>query len=139
METRAKIWIYPLVLMGALLMFTSGCKKDLQVDPFGVEGIHYPPSVITVEVSEITQTTAVSGGNIISNGSSATAIQGICWSDDLGIPSTSYPNIEYSSGAPNYRITMTGLKPNTKYIVCAFATNSYGTGYGTGITFTTQP
>ena len=44
-----------------------------------------------------------------------------------------------STGVGNFVSNITGLSPNTNYYVRAYGTNGSGTGYGTGMTFTTQP
>ena len=127
-----------MVMTGVMLMLTISCKKDFQVNPFPATVCYYQPIVNTVETSNITRNSAVSGGEIISAGSSAVTAQGICWSDDGTVPTTSGAHVADSSGSKNFNITMKGLKPKTYYIVRAYATNYYGTGYGTGMSFTTQ-
>ena len=96
------------------------------------------PTITTEAASAITQTTAMSGGNITSNGGSAIISSGICWSTSHN------PSIagSYSSdGAANGSFTssMMGLLPNTLYYIRAYATNSLGTSYSNELSFTTNP
>jgi uncharacterized protein (TIGR02145 family) len=95
-------------------------------------------TLTTTVITSITQISAVSGGNILSdNGSSVTA-RGICWS------TTTEPTIDLSTkttdgtGKGAFASNMTQLNPNTLYYVRAYATSSAGTGYGNQLTFTTS-
>ncbi len=138
MKKSRSLRIYSIVIIGVFLILASGCKKDIEIDPYGNIELHYPPIVTTVTVNNIAQTTAISGGDIESIGSNVITEQGICWGEYSAIPPPSCTYIADSSGTINFRITMTGLKPNTEYIVQAYATNSYGTGYGSWMSFTTN-
>jgi hypothetical protein len=56
------------------LCFTSfwmGCKKDAPV---------FSPAIITTEISNLTETTAISGGNIADDGGAPVIERGVCWS-----------------------------------------------------------
>lgn len=134
-----RIRIYPLFFMGVCLMFACSCSKNIEVDNvFGGTDLHFPPVVTTAETTNITESTAISGGDIQSAGSTAITARGICWSDTTNFPTTSDTHIADASGAQNFRIMMSGLKSNTFYVVRAYATNSIGTGYGSGMSFTTK-
>jgi uncharacterized protein (TIGR02145 family) len=103
----------------------TGCKKDPE-----------PPAVITNAVSDITLTTAKSGGGIINEGGADIINKGICWG------TTSNPSISgnYSvdgAGPGEFTSDMADLIEGTVYYVRAYATNSAGTGYGNEETFTT--
>src|SRR4030043_1071771 len=95
------------------------------------------PEVTTEMVSGITQTTAVSGGKVINNGGADVTARGICWS--TAEKPTISPN-KTSDGTGNgvFASSITGLTANTKYYVCAYATNSEGTGYGNEVSFSTS-
>jgi uncharacterized protein (TIGR02145 family) len=96
------------------------------------------PTLTTKAVSSLTSTSAISGGNITSNGGVAITASGVCWS------TTSNPTIALSTktndvtASGSYSSNITGLTANTKYYVRAYATNSAGTGYGTQVSFTTS-
>ena len=96
------------------------------------------PTVQTDAISSISSKTACSGGKVISNGGASISAYGIVWSTSQN------PTVELSSKtkeASSYNAfssTMTNLKPNTKYYVRAYATNSKGTAYGNELSFTTK-
>jgi photosystem II stability/assembly factor-like uncharacterized protein len=105
----------------------SGKGSDLSV-----------PSITTSITLNITSNSAISGGYINNEGSSAVTEQGVCW-DTTGSPtlsSNSKPDL--SGGVGLFSVNITGLSPNTKYFVRAYATNSVGTGYGDEQIFTTD-
>ncbi len=95
------------------------------------------PKLTTTAVTQITGTSARSGGNISNNGGTAVIKRGVVWSTS---PS---PTIDLTTktsngvGIGNFTSNLTGLSPNTTYYVRAYATNSSGTAYGNEITFTT--
>ncbi|HRO85181.1 MAG TPA: FISUMP domain-containing protein [Niabella sp.] len=95
-------------------------------------------SVTTDAVTNITSTTAVSGGDISSDGGSAITAKGIVWS------TASNPTLQSNTGSTNdgtgssgFTSHLTGLSANTTYHVRAYVTNSTGTAYGNEVTFIT--
>lgn len=94
------------------------------------------PTVTTKTVSEITATTAKSGGNVIDNGGKAVTERGICWSTSNN-PTVVDNRTNNGGGDGDFTAKMTNLTPNTKYYVRAYATNLNGTAYGSQKTFTT--
>jgi len=96
------------------------------------------PDLTTSEVTNITGTTASGGGTITDEGSGIIIERGICWSK--GITPTTGSNITTEgSGAGTFSSNMTNLSALTTYIVRAYATNEFGTGYGNEVSFTTAP
>ena len=93
-------------------------------------------TVTTISVSDITETTATSGGNITANGGAAVTARGICWSTSHN-PTVSGYHTTNGTGNGAFTANMTGLTPGTTYYVRAYATNSAGTAYGSEKTFTT--
>ena len=97
------------------------------------------PVVTTSEVTDITQTTAVCGGNVTSDGGLTVTSRGVCWSTSPN----PVLNVNYmtsnGSGTGTFTSNITALSPNTTYYVRAYASNSAGTTYGEQKTFTTQP
>jgi uncharacterized protein (TIGR02145 family) len=87
------------------------------------------PTLTTVAISEVTTTSAVTGGNITSDFGSLVSEKGICWSTSHN-PTTSGNKIISNSQTGNYSVNITGLTPNSTYYIRAYATNSIGTGYG---------
>jgi uncharacterized protein (TIGR02145 family) len=96
------------------------------------------PSLTTTSASGITRTTAISGGNISSNGGAPVTASGVCWSISHG-PTTAGSYTTDGSASGNYVSSLSGLAPGTLYYVRAYATNSVGTAYGNEVSFTTNP
>jgi len=94
------------------------------------------PTVTTNDATDITQTTATSGGNVVSDGGATVTVRGVCWSTSSN-PTTADNHTTDGSGIGAFVSYLTGLTPNTYYYVRAYATNSVGTAYGNEITFTT--
>ncbi len=94
------------------------------------------PSVTTKPVTEITLTTATSGGDIVSNGGSTITAKGICWSTSEN-PTVENSNTNNGTGTEGFNSNLTGLTDGTTYYVRAYATNSVGTAYGNQVSFTT--
>ena len=94
-------------------------------------------TLTTTEVNSITETAALSGGNISANGGSAVTARGVCWSKTTG------PTIDLATKTSNgtgngiFTSSLTGLTLNTQYYVRAFATNANGTSYGPELIFKT--
>jgi uncharacterized protein (TIGR02145 family) len=94
------------------------------------------PIVSTNEISEITKTSAVSGGYIVSDGGAEVTVKGVCWSTSEN-PTIDNNHSSDGSGNGEYTSNITGLTENTTYYVRAYATNSEGTDYGSEKSFTT--
>jgi hypothetical protein len=94
------------------------------------------PTISSVFATLITQTTAISGGNIIGDGGAAITKRGVCWSK-TGNSSIADSKTEDGSGTGVYTSTITGLSPSTSYYVRAYAMNSVGAVYGNDLSFTT--
>lgn len=93
------------------------------------------PLVTTQACTNIGSTTATGNGHIVQLGSSAVTEHGHCW-NTTGTPTVG--NSETTNGAGSvgaFTSTITGLTPGTKYYVRAYATNTGGTSYGTGVSF----
>ncbi|MBQ6307220.1 MAG: fibronectin type III domain-containing protein [Bacteroidales bacterium] len=91
------------------------------------------PTVTTNEVTDITTTTAMAGGQITSAGNGTISESGICYktgNEDWTCIALTATNNAFST-------TLEGLTPNTTYTVRAYATNEEGTGYGEEVSFTT--
>lgn len=94
------------------------------------------PTLTTVAISSIGATSAVSGGNISSDGNGNITAKGVCWGTTSGPDITGSKTID-GTGSGSYTSTMTGLTAGTIYYVRAYATNSAGTSYGNELSFTT--
>jgi len=91
------------------------------------------PTVTTTAATNITSTSAQSGGTVASDGGSPVTARGVCWS--VSTPTIADPKTIDGSGTGSFTSNITNLFPNTHYAVRAYATNSAGTGYGNTITF----
>ena len=115
------IWLFT----GIILI--HGCKKDPVI-----------ATLTTTAVSNITITTATSGGNITSDGGAEVTARGVCWGTAAS-PTVSGSHTSDGDGTGSFTSSLTGLSPNTPYFVRAYATNSAGTAYGNEVSFTTNP
>ena len=94
-------------------------------------------TVTTGEVTNIAQTSAMGSGEVTDDGGAAVTKRGVCWSTGHN-PTTSDSHADSgTAGTGAFTATMTGLTPNTKYYVRAFAKNEKGTSYGEEVSFTT--
>ena len=95
------------------------------------------PVLSTREVTDITENSATSGGNITDDGGVLITAHGVCWSTNEN-PTIDDNKTEDGTGAGSFTSSVTGLEPNTTYYLRAYATNSAGTSYGSIMSFTTQ-
>lgn len=95
------------------------------------------PSIITVTLTEITTTSAKSGGSITADGNSPITARGVVWGTATGPTIALATKTSNGSGSGAFVSSITGLVANTKYYVRAYATNGAGTGYGNEFSFTT--
>jgi len=96
------------------------------------------PEITTVDVSSIALTSAISGGNITSNGGDDITARGVCWRTSEN-PTIADNKTEDGSGTGSFVSDLTNLTPGTSYYVRAYATNSAGTAYGNQVEFSTNP
>jgi endonuclease I len=94
------------------------------------------PIVTTHAASNITYSSAVTGGNVENSGAANVTARGVCWSQSIN------PDLDDSfttdgSGIGTFISNITGLEPESAYYVRAYATNSFGTAYGDNVQFTT--
>ena len=98
------------------------------------------PSVTTGNVTDITTTSATCSGNVTDDGGFAVTECGFCWSTSPNPTlENNDPHIAAGSGTGEFSVTLTELDENTKYYVCAYATNSQGIEYGDEVFFSTPP
>ena len=88
------------------------------------------PEVTTSDVTNISRTSAVGGGEVTKDNGSPVIDRGICWSTSNSEPTISDFYASSGTGIGGFSVTMTGLLPATTYYVRAYATNSEGTKYG---------
>lgn len=93
-------------------------------------------SITTNVPTNISTTTATGGGNVTNDNGSAVTSRGICWATTSS-PTTSDASYNEPGGIGSFTANITGLLPDTRYYVRAFAINGAGTVYGNEYDFTT--
>ena len=94
------------------------------------------PAVTTQAATNVTGTTASSGGNVTAIGSDPVTARGVCW-NTAGTPVITDAHTSNGTGSGSFTSSLTGLSNGTPYYVRAYATNAIGTSYGGEETFTT--
>ncbi|MBC7508698.1 MAG: hypothetical protein H7320_08120 [Ferruginibacter sp.] len=94
------------------------------------------PVLTTIPVTGLTQTDAISGGNILNEVGAPVTSRGLAWSIYPNVTQASLADykIANTAGTGQYTVNLTNLLASPNYYVRAFATNSIGTGYGNEIT-----
>jgi len=118
---------YLTVLFFCGTVFFFSCEKEQEP---------VVPTVTTNSITDITLTTASSGGNVTSDGGATVTARGVCWSTDQN-PTTADSKTSSSTGTGSFTCDLTGLTQGTRYYVRAYAANSAGTAYGNQQDFTT--
>jgi len=95
------------------------------------------PEVTTNWISSVTSNSAISGGNVTSDGGSFVTERGVCWST-VANPTIYNSKTSDGSGTGSFTSTITGLSALTTYYVRAYATNGVGTAYGSTMCFSTS-
>lgn len=124
----------PFLLILVVLFFASACHKDKT--PVNIIS---SAVLLTKEVTQITNSTAMCGGTITDAGKGNIVSRGVCW----GI--NQFPTVEKNQktndgpGTGDFISAIINLQSNKTYYVRAYATNEVGTSYGDNIVFTTSP
>lgn len=120
------------------ILIPSGLPgQSLQFNNSAPVWVNNPNGITTNTITNITDTSAVCGGNISSSGGSAITARGICWST-LHNPTIVNNHTSNNIGKGSFSSNITGLSMGTTYYIRAYATNSAGTSYGTELSFTTN-
>jgi len=131
MKTKIKFWIQATMIALSSLLLVTNCTKD-DDDTIGTN----IPVVKTNEITEITETTATSGGDITSDGGASIIVRGVCWSTS-DTPTVTDNKTQDGSVVGGFTSSITDLTAETTYFIRAYATNRNGTGYGSIKSFTT--
>jgi uncharacterized protein (TIGR02145 family) len=115
-----------LLILAMIILFTY-CKKEDRVKL---------PTIETLSITNISDTSATGGGNITNNGGNNVIARGVCWSTSVKPTISDFKTID-GEGSGSFSSNITGLNGSTTYYVIAYATNSLGTGYGIALSFKT--
>jgi len=124
---KIKYAIYTAVITGLLLSLLFSCKK---------EAIKVVPTIAIAAVTNITASTATSGGEIINDSGTAITVRGVCWSTSQR-PTIADSKTTNGTGTGSFTSLITGLTSGTTYYLRAYATDGNLTVYGNVISFTT--
>jgi uncharacterized protein (TIGR02145 family) len=113
-----------------LIFLIYSCKKDKSALPS-------LPTIITGNVTEISCTSATSGGNITNDGGSPIVSRGVCWNNFYNPTIENSKTIE-GNGSGSFRCNITQLVQNSYYYLRAYAINSTGIAYGNQESFITH-
>jgi len=108
---------------------------DVQIDKIVPLEVHIP-FVSTSKVSNITETSAIVGGNVTDDGGVTVSERGVFWST---IPDPELSGMKFSigSGTGKYTAQLSGLAMDTDYYIKAYAVNDVGIAYGAPTIFRT--
>jgi hypothetical protein len=95
-----------------------------------------PTMATTTTASSINSTSAISGGNVTSDGGATITARGVCWSLSSN-PTIADAKTTQGGTTGSFSSNVSGLTLGNTYYVRAYATNSAGTAYGSEISFTT--
>ena len=116
-----------LSLLILTISFFFSCKKK---EPTTI------PILTTSPITNMTATTAMSGGNITSDGRATITACGVCWSTTAN-PTISDSKTTDGSATGQFESEITGLTPGLTFHVRAYATNNVGTAYGNDMSAST--
>ncbi|MCX6269054.1 MAG: hypothetical protein NTW16_17160 [Bacteroidetes bacterium] len=110
--------------------FPVRCLRDATI-------LNSEPTVKTTSVSNVGETTAITGGHVTCEGGTPVTTRGICLSTSVN-PTIADSHMDGGTGMGLFLSSLAELSPNTVYHVRAYATNSTGTSYGDDLSFTTS-
>jgi len=96
------------------------------------------PVLSTITVSNVTLSTAMSGGNITSSGGESVTARGVVWSASQNPTVSLTTKTSDGTGTGSFTSNLMDLNLNTTYYIRAYATNSVGTAYGNEVSFNTS-
>lgn len=120
-----------------ILLFVYACQDESTGPGDGGtdEGL---ATVLTREITNITESSAVSGGIIVNNGGSDITQYGVCWSENTPVTLEDNCTLEEGTAPREFTSNLTGLSAGTIYFVRAYATNESGTASGSRKNFETR-
>jgi hypothetical protein len=114
------------LLLISLLIFFLSCKKEKPTIPV----------ISTSEATQISYTTAISGGEVTNTGGASLVSKGVCCSISAN-PAKTDSHTSEDGNPGKFTSSLTGLTSGTTYFVRAYAVNNIGISYGKQVSFTT--
>ena len=108
-----------------LSLFLFGCKPDSEL-----------PTVVTQEMSEITDNSVKISYEVTADGGAEVTSSGVCWSTSQN-PTIDDDKTNDGSGIGKFTSQLQDLLPSTTYYVRSYAVNSVGVSYGEKMGFVT--
>ncbi len=108
------------------------------IQTFTTNAVAIAATITTTTISAVTNSSAISGGNVTSDGGATVTARGVVYSTSPNptlATGTSVKDVNGGTGV--FTSSLTGLSASTVYYVVAYATNTVGTAYGSSISFTT--
>ncbi len=98
-------------------------------------------NVLTVEVTEITSVSAITGGEVTNDGGAEITARGVVWhtTENPSLSTEGAAFTEDGTGMGSFTSQLSELIPGATYFVRAYVTNIAGTVYGEQKQFTTDP
>jgi hypothetical protein len=126
MKRIQHLTLYPIMLL--FMLGLASCDKEEPVNQ---------ATLSTLSVTNITTSTAQSGGNITSDGGGDITSRGLVWGTNPNPTAEQNTGLTMDGSGPGlFQSNLTNLQPNTTYYVRAYATNEAGMVYGNALTFT---
>ncbi len=94
------------------------------------------PTVTTQDASSVSATSVTGNGTITSEGTASSTARGFVYGADTSYGATTTESGTF--GAGGFTASITSLTCGTTYHYAAYATNTFGTSYGSDTTFTTS-
>jgi hypothetical protein len=143
-STTSQLMSVPYAMYAQIAENLSGTNglpgQELTIDENGIPnwtGFAFP-SVSTLSASIVTSTTATIEIDITNDGGQYVYSKGIVFGT-LNNPTLENFSKQAGNGTGLFSLTIDNLLPNTTYYARGFGTNSKGTGYGSSISFLTNP
>lgn len=119
--------------------YSNGIDKQIKTNIIVLTTNDYSlPKIITNNVTDLTITSAMCGGEVTDDGETEITARGVCYGFNEN-PTIDGNHTIDSLGIGSFFSFLTGLSPITTYYVRAYATNQKGTSYGEQKLFKTIP
>ncbi|MBR6549799.1 MAG: fibronectin type III domain-containing protein [Paludibacteraceae bacterium] len=119
-----KVNLFAICVMACLLV---GCEPKVT---------EQKPTVLTLDVTEVTTHSAQVSCNVVSDGGSPVIDRGVAY-DIYPNPKATGTKCKAGTGTGKYTCSLTELQDNKRYYVRAYAKNEIGIEYGKEVSFTT--